>query len=593
MPSSKRTVTHGFTAVCYGRLPHCAAFRILLHLVAFWVWTLSSACALVDATRQPDGQDDEGTGCEETQSCDDDPGDQGDDASDDDASAALTAIAGPSQTVDLAVVVVLDGSATNAAGAVTYTWTLSAPAGSAATLSAVDSAATSFTTDREGVYTATLVVSDGQETSAPDSVTITARDPATTGLAGPNKDTYTGTSVTLEGSAGESGGGRVTYAWRILSAPAGSAAVLDDPTAPAPVLVPDQDGPYFLLLVVSRDGVEEPPDVARVMSYHPLAALEHRVVDAEYSRGLARIIMVSENPNRLYVHDPENGTETSVGLPSPPTSISVSPDGTHAAVGHDGSVSHVSLTEPTRLATRAIKANILDVVLDGNGRACVTIRDDIGVDDDLRCMDLSNGVVTVSSGGFFKATDAFMKLHPSRTLIYAAENGVIPEDIGVYDISSGTAVFLRDSPYHGDHAMCGNLWMSDDGLRIFTRCGRVFRYSDLPENDMVYNGSLADTGDIRHLDHSSVASKIVVLPDDNIYGDDPTVNRSLRIYGHPLLLFERRIDLTRYLLPTMAHPTYGRFAFISVDGTKVFVVVQVDEESALLNDYAVVTYDLD
>ena len=560
-----------------------------MHLVAFWVWTLSSACAVLDATRQSDGQDDSGTGCEETQACDDDPGDQGDDGSDDDASASPTAIAGPNQTVDLAVVVVLDGSDSHAAGALTYMWTLSAPAGSAATLSTADSAGTTFTTDREGVYTATLVVSDGQETSAPDSVTITARDAATIGLAGPNKDTYTGTAVTLEGSAGEPGGGRVTYAWRVLSAPAGSAAVLDDPTATAPVLVPDQDGSYFLLLVVSRDGVEEPPDVARVMSYHPLAPLEHRVVDAEYSRGLARIIMVSENPNRLYVHDPENGAETSVGLPSPPTSVSVSPDGTHAAVGHDGSVSHVRLTDTTRLATRTIEANVLD----GNGRACVTIRDDIGVDDDLRCMDLSNGDVTVSTGGFFKATDAFMKIHPSGTRIYAAENGVIPEDIGVYDISSGTAEFLRDSPYHGDYAMCGNLWMSDDGLRIFTRCGSVFRYSDLPQNDMTYNGSLEDTGDIRHLDHSSVASKIVVLPDDNIYGDDPTVSQSLRIYGHPLLNFERSIDLTRYLLPGMAHPTHGRFAFISVDGTKVFVVVQADEASALLNDYAVVTYDLD
>ncbi len=564
-----------------------------MHLVAFWVWTLSSACALVDASRQSGGQDDGGTGCEATQSCDDDAGDQGDDASDDDASPSLTAIAGPDQTVDLAVVVVLDGSDSHAAGALTYTWTLSAPDGSTATLSTVDSAGTTFTTDREGVYTATLVVSDGQETSAPDSVTITARDPATTGLAGPNKDTYTGTAVTLEGSGGE-GGGRVTYEWRVLSAPAGSAAVLDDPTAPAPVLLPDQDGPYFLLLVVSRDGVEEPPDVAKVMSYHPLAPLEHRVVDAEYSRGLARIIMVSENPNRLYVHDPENGAETSVGLPSPPTSVSVSPDGTHAAVGHDGSVSHVRLTDTTtRLATRAIEANVLDVVLDGNGRACVTARDDIGVDDELRCVDLSNGVVTISTGGYFKATDAFMKIHPSGTLIYAAENGVFPQDIGVYDISSGTAEFLRDSPYHGDYAMCGNLWMSDDGLRIFTRCGSVFRYSDLPQNDMKYNGSLEGTGEIRHLDHSSVASKIVVLPDDNIYGDDAPANKTLRIYGHALLNFERTIDLTRYLLPGVAHPTYGRFAFISVDGTKVYVVVQADEASALLNDFAVVTYDLD
>jgi hypothetical protein len=51
----------------------------------------------------------------------------------------------------------------------TFTWSLAAPAGSAAVLSATSGETTSFTTDRQGAYTVTLVASDGVDvhTAAP------------------------------------------------------------------------------------------------------------------------------------------------------------------------------------------------------------------------------------------------------------------------------------------------------------------------------------------------------------------------------------------------------------------------------------------
>src|SRR4051794_35147414 len=71
--------------------------------------------------------------------------------------------------------------------------------------------------------------------------------------------------------------------------------------------------------------------------------LTFRPLAAEFSSGLDRIIMVSANPSQLHIFDPASGTDKKVDLSKVPISLSVSPDGTHAAVGHDLLVSYVNL----------------------------------------------------------------------------------------------------------------------------------------------------------------------------------------------------------------------------------------------------------
>ena len=54
--------------------------------------------------------------------------------------------------------------------------------------------------------------------------------------------------------------GAVTYRWTLASRPAGSSAILSDPAAQRPALLPDVVGPYELALVVTSSvGLESPP----------------------------------------------------------------------------------------------------------------------------------------------------------------------------------------------------------------------------------------------------------------------------------------------------------------------------------------------
>ena len=92
------------------------------------------------------------------------------------ANHAPVAAAGPAQGVTAGSSVKLAGSGTDAdQDILSYSWTLTKPAGSAATLLNYHVATPTFFADLPGVYVATLTVNDGKLDSAPSSVIVTAQ----------------------------------------------------------------------------------------------------------------------------------------------------------------------------------------------------------------------------------------------------------------------------------------------------------------------------------------------------------------------------------------------------------------------------------
>src|SRR5262245_19928035 len=74
-------------------------------------------------------------------------------------------------------------------------------------------------------------------------------------------------------------------------------------------------------------------------------SLTFRAISAEYSKALDRIVMISSSPDVLHIYTPNGPSDTTVALSMPPLSLSVSPDGLFAAVGHDRLISYVSLSD--------------------------------------------------------------------------------------------------------------------------------------------------------------------------------------------------------------------------------------------------------
>ncbi len=170
---------------------------------------------------------------------------------------APVANAGPGQSVLLnGVAVQLDGSgSTDANGdSLNYQWVLSKPSGSAAVLSDVSSVNPRFTPDVKGVYSASLVVGDGQLRSAPSvvSVTVSEVNAPPVAHAGPDQSVLLGSVVTLDGrdSSDANPGDQLTFSWE-LSKPDGTSQSL---TGVKPTFTASLTGVYTASLTVS-DGL--------------------------------------------------------------------------------------------------------------------------------------------------------------------------------------------------------------------------------------------------------------------------------------------------------------------------------------------------
>jgi RHS repeat-associated protein len=171
--------------------------------------------------------------------------------------------AGPAQTVPVSSTVHLDGRGSNDVDGdpLTYAWTIAnKPSGSSASLSNATAVNPTFVADLAGNYTAQLVVSDGHTASAPSQTIISTTNSAPVANPGPNQYVPVGTPVQLDGSRStDVDGNPLTYAWTLLSKPAGSSAVLSSPTPVNPTFVADANGAYVVQLIVNDGTVNSTP----------------------------------------------------------------------------------------------------------------------------------------------------------------------------------------------------------------------------------------------------------------------------------------------------------------------------------------------
>jgi hypothetical protein len=199
-------------------------------------------------------------------------GDPGDSDPVDPGNLPPVADAGDDRIVALDAVVALDGqSSYDPEGEdLDFQWEItSMPSGSGVTLVNASFVDPMFIPDRPGEYDIRLVVHDGVQPSAPDSVLITAEPAgeAPVADAGSGQTVAVGDTVRLDGSGSyDPGGESLSYAWYFRLIPSGSSAAFSNPHAVSPSFVADLEGNYEIGLVVSDSTASSQPDTTIVIA---------------------------------------------------------------------------------------------------------------------------------------------------------------------------------------------------------------------------------------------------------------------------------------------------------------------------------------
>ncbi len=182
--------------------------------------------------------------------------------------ATVLANAGLNQTAKVGATVTLNGSgSTNPSGSgpLSYSWAFtSRPAGSSAILHGNDSVMPSFLVDVAGNYTIQLTVSSGANSDSA-SVIVSTTHTAPVANAGANQTAALGATATLNGSGStDPDGNTLTYAWTLLSRPAGSGAALSGANTITPTVVVDQPGSYTAQLIVTDSFTSSAPSTVTI-----------------------------------------------------------------------------------------------------------------------------------------------------------------------------------------------------------------------------------------------------------------------------------------------------------------------------------------
>lgn len=401
-------------------------------------------------------------------------------------------------------------------GALTYAWTItSRPTGSTAAISDPAAMDTTFTPDLNGTYMVTLTVTDGAANSAVSTATIQVGTYQPVPVLGQSV-----VSVLLGGTVTDSAalsydpqGNPLTFSWAIEAAPAGSTAAISGATNTSSVsFKPDVDGTYTLAVTVSN-GVLSAVGQVTITAFSASAGtipLAYEPLMTKYSRATDKLLIVSANPNALHIVDINGVTDSAVSLPAAVKDFSVSPDGTRAAVLHEGGVSVIDLTNAVLLNTWPTNGSQTMVLISNAG--LIYLSGQTGgqwLSPAMTVLDASTGatVQSYSQNGDFYGTMHGVYDDVSNH-IFVVWTGLSPVQTYSVALDSGTGLVTgtTGSPYWGTYGMGAPMWLSTDESLLFTASGTYFSTTGI-----TYVGTLGITSPILSVSDDSSIAEVVAL----------------------------------------------------------------------------------
>ncbi|MGE0019397.1 MAG: hypothetical protein AB7S72_07010 [Draconibacterium sp.] len=308
--------------------------------------------------------------------------------------------------------------------------------------------------------------------------------------------------------------------------------------------------------------------------------LAEDIVDAEYCKSKDILAYITTSPRMLVVNYTYTRSFDKFVLSNNPLCVSVSPDGTKAAVGFDGYISTFDLTQHKFLKSYPLTCKATDVVLAPDHTAYIFTDEQ---QYNPRSIDTKNldAKEKIHYNVFISEKKDF-RLHPSGKYIYCN-----PPYFEKYEIKPDSIKLIGNGPNGNGINFYGILWIAENGKYIYTGTKDVFNSSENPNEDMIYHTSFSDEsamGCFLSLDQSIQNSEIYAILES--YHDNNDLHRlnepRIYVYKSRDFTFYRIYELkkyrsTDYLGNSVNYEANPRFVFCNQAGDKLFVFTKAFE----------------
>jgi hypothetical protein len=495
-------------------------------------------------------------------------------------SATPVAVAsGPAFASSVGAPVTLRGSGSYEAGggSLSYSWQITTrPSGSNAALSNATAANTTFTPDLNGTYVVQLTVTDVSGAAAISTVDVQVGAYAPVAVVSQAQ-----VSVLLGGTVTDSAalsydptGLSLSYSWSIDARPTGSTAAINGATNTASFsFAPDVAGTYTVSVTVSNGTLSSIGQltITAFSASSGTVPLTYEPLLTKYNRTTGKLILISANPNALHIVDPAAATDLAVALPAAVKDLGVSPDGTRAAVLHEGVVSVVDLTHAKLLnswptagsQTLAVISNAGLIYLSGQtGGQWVT--------PGMTVLDATTGATVQIYGPngtsiFYGSMQAAYADASNQIFVVSAGLSPVQTYSVALDPTTGQVTGTTGSPYWGTYGMGAPMWLSTDETLLFTAAGTYFS-----TNGLTYLGTLGLTSPLLSVSDDTSSSEAIALleVESAPYSLTYTYPSSYQLFTGALLFPQGSLPL-----PMVAGlQSYGLVLFHSSSGKHVMVV---------------------
>jgi len=305
-----------------------------------------------------------------------------------------------------------------------------------------------------------------------------------------------------------------------------------------------------------------------------LTPLGYSVVGADYTKAIDRVVLIVSNPNELHIYDPVGGSDRIVPLPKPPFSVSVGPDGLSAAVGFDGWVSIVNLSTATITSTVQVFTDVHTILLAGHGY--------------LYAYPQRTWASLFSVQAATGAIDYVSAIYNGRYPVLYADGNSFYTEGSKWDISQGPAKLINENLSGG----CAPFWLTEDGARMITSCGKAYTTSPVPSLDLQYSGSFSNAVSIQWAAESAKWRSTAVIPSAGSAGSSNNGDTYLQIYGDAYFGYAGDLSLPVFMVGSTPYVGRGRYVFWNSTEDKLIILEQADSSAILAADYGATVYPL-